>query len=599
MFNLINELPAEDKQKIEKYISLYGTKHNFIGLDAWLTDWAKNKIKLYKLLGNSFIYKIPYQYEKDEKELDKQMCSLIQNDDFISEFRAWVGNHYHEYEDFTGNEAQALLDIAHRNALVRDKIPFAFKYRREGAAREIQLQAGMKPMRAFSKILDYFKNEKEIQDLFPKYEKFRLKHSMILNDKIVKGNLVISIHPLDFMTMSDNASDWQSCMSWRDNGCYHVGTIEMMNSNNVVCCYLESKEPFYFNMKRKNDEKDESCIWANKKWRQLCYITKDIIVSGKPYPYPNIDLSKFIISTLRGLAKDNLHWFYSFGPERYLDMKHINSAQSMDRVRRFIQRKDTFKHNIIFDTKGMYNDMLNDNGTEYWCVRNKVDHNKIISYSGKAPCLCCGAPIIRRDWDSDNYYNERYTNTGSAICEDCMERNFNCNSCGTQSPTLTYYSYEDRDGNVEKICEECWNRKVFKCPCCGKPMVVDGDWVIPSVFVAVKDKITPAEVKRRYFSWDYREGRLETLENNFLTMKPIFVCSDCEDYLNLQSETWVEECGGWCGKVTHHFKVIPYEEGNITKYQHMFYPNLEKTPAPTSVDEVVQLHSLCRGNGDD
>ena len=47
-FNLIDQIPTEDKVKIENYISLYGVKDGFIGLDAWLKHWSNNKIKMYK-----------------------------------------------------------------------------------------------------------------------------------------------------------------------------------------------------------------------------------------------------------------------------------------------------------------------------------------------------------------------------------------------------------------------------------------------------------------------------------------------------------------------------------------------------------------------
>ena len=42
--------------------------------------------------------------------------------------------------------------------------------------------------------------------------------------------------------MSDNNSGWESCMSWRNNGCYRRGTVEMMNSPYVIVAYLMLEE---------------------------------------------------------------------------------------------------------------------------------------------------------------------------------------------------------------------------------------------------------------------------------------------------------------------------------------------------------------------
>ena len=75
------------------------------------------------------------------------------------------------------------------------------------------------------------------------FEDFRIKHSRILSEKEFIGRLSLSIHPLDFMTMSDNDSDWSSCMSWRTCGSYRRGTVEMMNSPCVVVAYLSASKP--------------------------------------------------------------------------------------------------------------------------------------------------------------------------------------------------------------------------------------------------------------------------------------------------------------------------------------------------------------------
>ena len=79
---------------------------------------------------------------------------------------------------------------------------------------------------------------------------------------------------------------------------------------------------------------------------------------------------------LRNLAKENLNWTYEFGPELYLDMKNIDCKARIDNNREWISLGLAYKKNILFDTNGMYNDMLNDNRTSYWCIRNKVKKMK-------------------------------------------------------------------------------------------------------------------------------------------------------------------------------------------------------------------------------
>ena len=66
--NLINLLPQKDKELMEEYIYLYGTK-NFIGLDEYLKHWEKSKKKLYRLLGGKFQLEIPYSCSVTEEEM--------------------------------------------------------------------------------------------------------------------------------------------------------------------------------------------------------------------------------------------------------------------------------------------------------------------------------------------------------------------------------------------------------------------------------------------------------------------------------------------------------------------------------------------------
>lgn len=560
-FNLLDQLSAEDKKKIENYISLYGTASHFIGVDEWLVNWAKNKIKLYKLLGGQFIYRVPFQYDKPEEELRSELYRLIDESEFISSLSAWLVQHQNS---IPRDIVKAIRNMWSTWTLIEDKTNFKVKFKREGAKKGLQLQAGMKPMRALSKIVDYFKGI-DNENFSDKFEDFRIKHSLILNDKVVKGNMVISIHPLDFITMSDNASNWQSCMSWQERGCYHVGTIEMMNSNNVVCCYLEGKEPFHFN---KEDESEEY-TWTNKKWRQLLYVTKDIIVSGKPYPFVNDALSQSLVTAARNLAKENLGWEYSFGIEPYQDMKHINGTYSMNRVREFIRTGDTRKHNILFDTKGMYNDMLNDSYTKYWCVRNKVKHNKIISYSGKANCLCCGGSIINAAYDEydSGDYNDRYENTGSAICDDCLNTYFYCDGCNCSDPRVKHHQYINSHGKTITLCESCWKERIKVCPCCGEPMRIRLDNREFRTYARFTSTWEKEEVETPWYDLSAL-----THDNAWKTVKPIYAHFSC---LKKTVPTFkaVHERNSYWSSRHYEYRLTPVVDKD--KYKDMYYENLK------------------------
>ena len=610
-FNLIEKISELDKKRIKNYIDLYGVSKNFIGIDSWLKPWSDNNVKLYKLLGNQLIYKTPFECKKDRELLITEYHRLL---DKFHNFRSDLCDTNNCYlTKHSSANFFLLIDYVFRsNQLFEDKIGYEDCFKFEEMKRTLQIQKEMKPIRALSKMLEYWDKsgyvpKDRMKDLLKTFEDFRIAHSVINNDKMVRGNLCISIHPLDFMTMSDNDSNWQSCMNWRYSGCYHVGTVEMMNSNNVVCCYIENaKGDFYFGKKNSEEDTDirsNEYSWNNKRWRQLVYITKDIIVTGKSYPYQNDELSKIVLNAVREIAQRNLNWNYQFGPELYQDMKRIRTAEDFDRVRSFIKNKKTTKHNIIFDSKGMYNDMFNDKSKIYWCVRNKVDHNKIISYSGKAPCLCCGESVLKKEFEDD--YNDRYENTEDLVCEDCLE-NFKCSICHNTSPLSKHYIL-----NGEKICEYCFTHYFKICPDCGRPFYIGDKRDIPyeledlctePAFVTFNtyeqnfweepernrvyrdqiDQIYDYWSKVAYYPEDY-STREELFCNNLCRISlPIYRCKDCLDKdPAFEKKNYSLVFQSWFSETTREYslykteKPISSNEEDLSKYSKYFIFNLK------------------------
>lgn len=538
--DLIKEISAEDRTTMENYIYNYGVKkENFIGLDTWLQNWSHSNQRLFKLLGGKLIHKIDYTYAKNERDLYNEIRDLLTTHPFRKSYHNFYTNYIRPlFKEGKINDAQRAFfnGITDISVFVADKTEYSVKFKKEDAKGTLQLQAGMKPIRAMAKIVKYFPeyfNEEE-------FEKFRIAHSMILNDKLVKGKLCISIHPMDYITMSDNASDWSSCMNWQNEGCYHIGTVEMMNSNNVVCCYIEASTPFEFGTQ------EYSGVWNNKKWRILGYVTKDIIMMGKSYPYKSAEISTALLNELRKLAKDNLNWNYSFGPESYMDMIHLNSTYAMDRARDYAyyakMRPNNFhKHNILWDTQGMYNDMINDHTYPYLCVRNKVDHTKIYSVSGKAPCLCCNKQVIEPT--DSGCYNERFDNYGSTICKSCFDKNFLCEICGRhvgytehnaakydKLENLTVFNDTLNKEITYRVCSHCLNYYFHVCPDCGKLYYNDGNYrnAVLAYYINPEDrnkKEVYSEVDMDLSSYDYFEESVDAKKE--LKNASLIGCSCC------------------------------------------------------------------------
>lgn len=276
--------------------------------------------------------------------------------------------------------------------------------------RSLKFQVGSKAMRALSKIVETYNLDVEA------FEDFRLDHSRILNQKTFTGNLCLSIHPLDYMTMSDNENDWSSCMSWRDEGCYRAGTVEMMNSPSTIVAYLASEDDMSL-----LDYNPSNIRWNNKKWRSLFVIDNRFITSVKGYPYQQEDLTRIIIGWLAELAYANLGWEYDNNIYSY---KHTCPIADTGTTFRFI-------------TNGwMYNDF---GSTTHYCTlaASAYGYHIKFCYGGEALCMHCGGSLT-----SESEQN--------LLCNDCYSGSY-CAHCGCHAHEDELYCALDG----EFVCEDC------------------------------------------------------------------------------------------------------------------------------------------------
>ena len=237
MLNLYELLSDEDKQIITNYVVKYGiNKEDYIGTEEFLEEWSKAKVKLYRALGNQFKISIPYTYNLSEEDIRADMRENLLEHPFVSSVFDWLCSEElitilysmkDEKAGFTRFDIEKLLSS---KLLATNVVTYDMVLNVLDTKKKVKIQKGTKTIKAIYKILEYFDWPASKES----YESFRIAHSQVLNTKTIKGNLVISIHPMDFITMSDNDNDWSSCMNWVEEGCYRLGTVEMMNSNNVI-----------------------------------------------------------------------------------------------------------------------------------------------------------------------------------------------------------------------------------------------------------------------------------------------------------------------------------------------------------------------------
>lgn len=265
----------------------------------------------------------------------------------------------------------------------------------------------------------------------PGFEEFRLEHSRILNQSKLYGHLVLSIHPFDFMTMSDNDCNWHSCMSWTNNGEYRLGTVEMMNSPYVVEAYLESSESFY------PFDDDGMATWTNKKWRELFVVHPNGIFGIKGYPFWNRTLEDTVLKILKPLVEENLNW----GP--YKDT--ITNAWAEEENEGGYLQTDDDNHYYLY-TDWMYNDFRYEH---HMFEKENPEESVDITYSGPCECMICG--------QTHNIYFEE---GNDLVCDDCYDPKEKCPICGERLHVCDMMP--DVLNPSKRICPTCFNKKYKK-----------------------------------------------------------------------------------------------------------------------------------------
>jgi hypothetical protein len=422
--SLYERLTTDDKDFFINQVSSnadYSENRNYYApkapLSYILRYWNTEKETLYKVLGETLILEKELVYTCPREEVRENMWQAMSGDPFLTDYRSWlrenIVRNYSQETKITGFDILCELivyDTLAENVSPNEQVMFA----ETKTSEIIRIDAGCKVIRLLSKL-----NKKYINS--PHFEAFRIKHSMVLNSTKAKGTLCLSIHPNDYITMSDNAYDWDSCMSWESQGDYKAGTIEMMNSSCVVIAYLQGDK--------------DSTRWFNKKWRELFIVTPEIITGIKDYPYHNETLETICMEWLRELAT-NKEDFGNYSKTIY----KIKSGEYITDINSDLKFS-------IFPSGWMYNDYY---GEHPAFIREDIKgDNYTIDYSGVNNCLICG----------DSY---SFDNSCQLACNDCVDVHY-CECCESY---FTGEAYTDSEGYV--YCNYCYQNHSLWCDHCNQ-----------------------------------------------------------------------------------------------------------------------------------
>jgi hypothetical protein len=316
---------------------------------------------------------------------------------------------------------------------------------------------GTKVIKKGTKVIRSFKHFIQDTDLL---ETIQNKASELIQLDKLEGELCFSVHPLDFLSLSENQSRWRSCHAL--DGEYRAGNLSYMCDTSTLICYIKSE-----NGDVKLPNFPESVPWNNKKWRCLFFLDNtqntNVMFAGRPYPFSVDGVLNFIKEELDKRIHRSA-WYDGKKMSNWEKPGHYYLDNNTELAHGYYQIGNHlyWKHNLIQDAKNSrhYNDLLYSSCYTPWyrhfdtrCMEPWIK----INIGSEVKCLrCTEKPITTKD---------------TMLCEDCellyghsdSDDYSYCACCGLRQLTNNMSWVGD-----DAVCESCYHNTSFTCACCGE-----------------------------------------------------------------------------------------------------------------------------------
>jgi hypothetical protein len=359
MINLDRELEHEFKGMLAKnsYVAEHGVPHSVFNL------YKSNKEHLYEKFGEQFSVrkKIYIDRSKDSAYKSQVLSEFLKK---VESYGAeYLGGFFREMSHVTGEEFAA------------------------NKFRGMKLTRFMKDLLHNSYLATQVENEYSRQ---------------LMKLKPTQGYLVLSIHPTDYITMSESGYNWDSCQSI--SGDYAAGTVALMSDDCTLVAYITTE-----------NKKNMDCgYWWPKKWRCLVHVSRDhnTFVFNRQYPYHSADLDEQLALFIKEVWSDKDFSYFAEHPDR-----------------EFIYKNDDSVHYDDLDTHSAR------------VLSTISDFEDVMILTGEAvPCFCCQSVAII---EADKF-----------LCDSCEYRYVECEDCGLTIHEDDSVYLDDTLGGYT-LCENC------------------------------------------------------------------------------------------------------------------------------------------------
>lgn len=419
------------QSKIERVLDEYNKNYSSYEIRNLISRWERAKSPLLAMLRKhpnwdenalGIVIEITEERELNRGELydcTNALQTHARENDINTNFKEFHAINYLKYyaNQFTTKENVEHLD---------------FNY-------NIKINEGQKTSRVVNKLYTQMGVNK-----LPEYNRLYAKIADAFNPLKVKRTSVLSVHPCDYLLMS-NGNSWDSCHNIR-SGCYMAGTLSYMGDETSMIFYTLEKE----------DDNGNEYYDIPKRTREVFCYNEGIILQSRLYPQAynetmgtnHRSIVQKIIADCEGIP--NI-W---------------TKINDMDAIRSICVTSDYSKHYPDYEYEE-YNPTLS--------IHKEIEHRNPMFIGSTCYCIQCGSKIIEADYlycdYCENDYvecddcgarigeDEQYNIDGYTYCEDCVKY---CEECGeytrediTYVECVGYYVCESCLNNHYHYCEEC------------------------------------------------------------------------------------------------------------------------------------------------
>lgn len=424
----------ELKQQVKAVIE-YSQQISDVNTDSLIEKWFEAKKSFIQAFDEELIYKtkeqVTFELDKDQKDAKlKEFIDMLNNSDYDYSNLIEFINYFKT--DFFRNRMSC-------------------EYNRNG----YKIPVGMKLTKAYKEFIDDEYNLHVVQTIA----------SRIIQENKITGYLCLSVHPLDYLSSSENNNNWRSCHAL--NGEYRSGNLSYMLDSSTVVCYICNDR------KEKLPRFPTSVPWNSKKWRMLLFVSDNwnALFAGRHYPFFSENImemvrERWINKTTGGFRMWSVTDIWSHWHDDYynnITLKKWSSLDNFTTTNRYVPIRDKIysMKSLVKDQSNLhFNDLLNSNCyIPYYCWHKMSSASIKFHIGAEVPCLVCN--------------NNLLTDTDSVICSKCLEPNgfircADCEEIMAEDEVIWAGRLEDIP-----ICRDCYTDHYNRCFNCGLVFHVD------------------------------------------------------------------------------------------------------------------------------